>query len=114
MPGAIVTLANQVTCSHGGKGTPTPPVGRVQSLGSVVITIAHQYLITGCGYPAATSGAQPPCATGMLVQGSTRVTSMGTPLAILPDSVGTSKGMPNATFPLLILPAPVPPRVTAI
>lgn len=105
MPGFIITFANNVLCTHGGKAMPFPPAGRVISGGLGVVTLAHQYAIVGCGFPAATSGAQPPCALGQLFSGSKRVLSMGLPIALLPESVASSKGSPNPT-PLIVMPAP--------
>jgi len=105
MPGFVVTFANNVLCTHGGKATPFPPAGRLMIGGLAVVTLAHKYAIVGCGFPAATSGAQPPCVLGQFFTGSTRVLSMGLPLALLPDSVANSKGLPNPT-PLVVMPAP--------
>jgi hypothetical protein len=104
MPGFLVTIANQVLCTHGGKGTPIPPVGRVIASGLGVVTTAHVYLIAGCGFPALTLGVQPPCVAGTLFTGTVRVSTMGIPIAILPASAATSKGLPNPT-PLIFLPA---------
>jgi hypothetical protein len=111
MPGFAVTMANQVFCTHGGKATPMPPVGRVATMGFGLVTLAHSYLIAGCGFPAATLGAQPPCVTGVMTTGSVRVRTMGIPIAILPDTMPTSKGLPNPT-PLIFAPAG-PARVWA-
>jgi hypothetical protein len=47
---------------------------------------------------------QPPCVAGTLFTGTVRVKTMGIPIAILPDSAATSKGLPNPT-PLIFLPA---------
>lgn len=104
MPGFVITFANNVLCTHGGKATPLPPAGRVFSGGLCVVTLAHQYTIVGCGFPAATSGA-PPCVKGQFFNGSKRVLSMGLPLILAPDSVLSSKDLPNPT-PLVVMPAP--------
>jgi hypothetical protein len=80
-------------------------MGRVLVGGVGAFTLAHKYAIVGCGFPAATLGAQPPCVLGQFVQGSKRVLSMSVPLAILPDSLGGSQGLPNPT-PLIVMPAP--------
>src|SRR5262245_15000359 len=86
MPGFVVTFANQVLCTHGGKATPVPPVGRVLASGVGVVTmLQHKYVIVGCSLPVATSGAQPPCVTGVLTSGTVRVIAMGSPIAIIPD-----------------------------
>lgn len=112
--GRVMTFADSVMCSHGGNATPMPPVGRVLVGGSgVVLTNTHKYVIKGCGYPAATSGAQLPCTGGTLVDGTKRVLSMGSPLAILPVSMASSKCTPNPT-PLVPFPlATGLPRVLA-
>jgi hypothetical protein len=105
MPGFIITFATPVMCSHGGQATPVPPIGRVLIMGlGAVLTTVHKYAIVGCGFPAATSGAQPPCVSGTFFSGTLRVTSMGSPLAVVPLSVASSKGLPNPT-PLIVLPA---------
>jgi len=104
MPGFLLTFATPVLCSHGGQGTPMPPSSRVFSMNVPIVTLLHSYVIKGCGYPGATSGAQPPCVTGQFTIGATRVRSMGVALALLPDSVVNSKGLPNPT-PLIIAPS---------
>jgi hypothetical protein len=104
MPGFLVTFANQVMCTHAGKATPGPPVGPVLVQGFGVVTIAHVYAITSCGFPAMTSGGQPPCVVGKVLNGTLKVTSMGLPLVLIPDSAATSKGLPNPT-PLIFAPA---------
>lgn len=107
MPGPLLTMNAVVTCTHAGPATPLPPAGRVSVMGMGVVTLAHTYTITGCGFPAATSGA-PPCVSGKLTSGAVRVKSMGMPVGIVP-SVSTS--VPNAT-PLILAPGQV--RVRAI
>lgn len=104
MPGFLVTMTNQVLCTHGGKGTPLPPVGRVLASGFGVVTLAHVYVIAGCGFPAATLFVQPPCVAGMLSIGALRVRTMGVAIALLPNSAAGSKGLPNPT-PLIFAPA---------
>lgn len=104
MPGFLLTFATPVLCSHGGLGTPQPPSWRVFMMNVPVVTLIHSYVIKGCGFPAATSGAQPPCVTGKFTIGATRIKSMGVPVALLPDSAANSMGLPNAT-PLILAPA---------
>jgi hypothetical protein len=103
MPGFLVTMLTPVLCTHGGKATPVPPVGRVLASGAGVVTLAHKYAIVGCGFPAATLGVQPPCVVGVITNGTLRVRTMGIPIALLPDSVATSKGLPNPT-PMIFMP----------
>jgi hypothetical protein len=105
MPGFVITFANTVLCTHGGYATPIPPVGRVLIMGlGAVLTNVHTYAIVSCGFPAATLGVQPPCVTGRFFGGTIRVRSMGSPLAVLPLSVASSKGLPNPT-PLIVAPS---------
>jgi hypothetical protein len=104
MPGFVLTFATQVLCSHGGLGTPQPPSSRVSMMNVPVVTLLHTYVIAGCLFPAATLGVQPPCASGKLTVGATRIKSMGMPVALLPDSAANSMGLPNAT-PLILAPA---------
>lgn len=106
MPGPLLTVNAIVTCSHAGPATPLPPTSRASVMGIPVVTLAHAYTITGCGFPAATSGA-PPCVSGTLTAGAMRVKSMGLPVAIVPSP---STCVPNGT-PLILAPAQA--RVTA-
>jgi hypothetical protein len=104
MAGFLLTFATPVLCSHGGLGTPQPPASRVFMMNVPVVTFMHSYAIVGCGFPAATLGAQPPCVTGKLTVGATRLRSMGMPVALLPESAGGSMGLPNPT-PLILAPS---------
>lgn len=104
MPGFIVSFANVVMCTHGGQATPVPPAGRVMATGLGVVTLAHSYVVVGCGFPAATLGVQPPCVNGRVLNGTKRVVSMGMPLVLVPDSAAGSMGLPNPT-PLIFAPA---------
>jgi hypothetical protein len=102
MPGPLLTVNAVVTCTHAGPATAMPPTGRVSVMGMAVVTLAHTYTITGCAFPAATSGA-PPCVSGKLTVGALRVKSMGMPVGIVP-SVSTC--IPNAT-PMILTPGQV-------
>src|SRR5471032_2693185 len=102
MPGYIVTIANKANCSHQGVATPAPPVGRVTIMGVSAVTLAHTYTIAGCGYPAATNGAQPPCATAKIAAGSVRVKTLGVAFAVLPlvpPTLCTPTGLPLLVMP---------------
>ena len=103
MPGFLISFLTPALCTHGGKATPVPPAGRVMASGMGLVTQAHVYAITGCAFPAATLGAQPPCVAGMLFAGTMRVRTMGLFIGVLPDSMPTSKGLPNPT-PLIFAP----------
>lgn len=102
MPGYIVTVANKANCTHQGVATPTPPAGRVLIMGAPVVTLAHTYAVVGCGYPAATSGAQPACLTAKITTGTVRVTTLGVALAVLPlvpPTLCTPTGLPLLVMP---------------
>ena len=90
MPGFIALPVNQVLCSHGGTGKPTPVSPRVFILGQPVIPLTAIYSIAGCSLAA--SGSSPPCATGSFTAGTTRVMVAGasglSPAVIVP-SMGT-------------------------
>ena len=96
MPGFVITFANLVVCSHGGKATPTPPVGRVTIAGLGAVTTGHIYFVTGCL-------SSSPCVSGQFTVGATRVRTMGYPLAIVPPPA-PSTSVPNGT-PLVPAPA---------
>jgi hypothetical protein len=103
MPGYIVTIANKANCTHQGVATPAPPTGRVMIMGAAAVTLAHTYAIVGCGYPAATSGAQPACLAAKITAGSLRVTTMGVAFAVLPlapPTLCTPTGLPLLVMPL--------------
>jgi hypothetical protein len=106
MPGAVVTFANTALCAHGGNGIPGPPAGFLMIAGMAAFNLSHQYNIVGCTYPAMTLGAQPPCVLGKIFTGTMRVFTKGLPLAILPDSISSSAGMPNP-MPLNVMPLPL-------
>jgi len=67
----------------------------------MAVITAQQYVIAGCGYPALTLGAQPPCATAKLLELSTMVRSFGQPLALQPLSPPTCipTGLPFVVLP---------------
>jgi hypothetical protein len=81
MPGFVVTTAATVNCTHQGKATAVPSKPSVTIMQMPVVTLVTQHQIAGCQLPSMTSGA-PPCATGMFTSGATKVTSMGSPLAL--------------------------------
>lgn len=103
MPGFVLTVANQVLCSHGGQAKPKPippPLDRVKIMGMSVVTLTTIYVVGGCGLAAAGS---PPCATGSFTMGAMRVKSLGSPIVILPP-MPDSKCIPTGN-PLLPTPA---------
>jgi hypothetical protein len=72
-----------VICSHAGQATPAAPFGRVLLSGQPVVTIASPYVVAGC---ALTGTSAPPCVTGQLLSGATRVLAGGTPVGTLASS----------------------------
>lgn len=80
MPGFVLHLGAQVMCMHLGTATPSPTRPRVVVSGQPAVTLASPYTVAGCPFvPPSGTG---PCVSAMWVQGATRVTSMGQPLAI--------------------------------
>jgi hypothetical protein len=108
MPGPVLTAASTVQCAHLGRGTPSSPNPRITILGVPVVTIATQYAIAACTFPAMTGGNSPPCVSGSFTTASTRVLT-NTGFLLLADSQGTS--LPNGT-PLVVVPSQI--KVNAI
>lgn len=108
MPGPVLTIASSVQCAHLGAGTPAPPNARITIFGTPVVTIATQYVIASCTFPAMTGGNSPPCVSASFTIAATRVLT-DTGFLLLADSQGTS--LPNGT-PLVVVPSQA--NVTAI
>jgi hypothetical protein len=104
MPGPILTSTAQVQCAHGGIATPVTASPKVTIQGQPVVTIATQYTVAGCGFPAMSSGA-PPCVKAQFTTAATKVTSYGQFVLL-----GTSQGitLPNGT-PVIVVPNPKNP-----
>src|SRR5262245_32850261 len=101
MPGPVLTAVSSVQCAHLGKGTPAPVNPRIMIFGQPVVTVATQYAIAGCTFPAMTGGNSPPCVSASFTTVATRVlTNAG--FLLLADSQGTS--LPNGT-PLVVVPS---------
>jgi hypothetical protein len=98
MPGFLLHEGAVVTCAHAGPASPTVPNPRVKVFGMSTVLASVPYKITGCTFPAMTSGASPPCVTAQWTTASLRVKSMGQPLVLI-DSQATC--VPNGT-PLII------------
>jgi hypothetical protein len=69
-----------VLCSHAGRATPQAPSRRVMLSNQPLITIASPYAVSACSLSGTSS---PPCVTGQLMAGATRVVSDGAPVATL-------------------------------
>lgn len=82
MPGTLVHLGATVTCSHGGRATPSAPFPRVLLSGQPVVTQPAPYLVAGCTLPPPTA-ANGPCVTAQWVTGATRVLAGGQPVVLV-------------------------------
>jgi len=107
MPGFLVHVGAQVTCSHAGQAKPTVPNLRVTVSGQPTVLITSPYMIAGCTFPPPPA-ANGPCVSGQFLSGTLRVLSMGQPLVVL-----SSQGpcVPTGT-PLLAIVAQL--RATAM
>jgi len=98
MPGFLVHLNAQVTCSHAGQATPMSVVPNVLVMSQPVVTQPVPYMVAGCALPPPPA-ANGPCVTAQWITAAVRVSSYGVPL-LLQDS--QSICAPSGT-PLLIL-----------
>jgi hypothetical protein len=105
--GFLLDTSSTVLCSHGGQAQATAPNPRVTVAGNPTVLASVPWAIAGC--PFVTPAAVPmPCVTAMFVAGTTRVLSLGQPLAV---STASAVCVPNGT-PLL--PVVVQPRVVGM
>ena len=81
MPGLLVTIQSQVTCTHQGKATTTVPNLRVRVMQQATVLLSSPYTVAGCVFPPPPSG-NGPCVTGSWAMGTTRVKSNNLPLVI--------------------------------
>ena len=88
MPGALVTLPSQITCSHvTGKCLPVTKNTRVFVYGAPVLTITDQFPVAGCLFTV--PGPKPqPCVRILWATGATKVFVNAQP-ALLSASSGT-------------------------
>ena len=98
MPGFLVHVGAQVTCSHAGQAQPTVPNPRVLVSGQPTVFVTAPYVVAGCAFPPPPA-ANGPCVTGQWLSGTVRVLSNGQPLVV---QSSTSLCAPTGT-PLLIL-----------
>jgi hypothetical protein len=83
MPGLLLNMMAQVTCSHAGKVQLVAPNPRVLLNGVPAPLIASPFVVAGCTMPPPPAGNGPDASgTWILVSGTTRVTSMGQPLVV--------------------------------
>lgn len=97
MPGFLVHVGAQVTCSHAGQATPMAPNPRVTVGGQQTVLMTTPYTVAGCTLPPP-PGANGPCVSGQWLSGTTRVTSSGQSLVV---QSSTSTCAPTGT-PLMI------------
>jgi len=107
MPGFLLHVGAQVTCSHGGQAQPTVPVPRVLVSAQPVTTISGPYVVAGCALPPPPV-ANGPCLTAQFITSATRVFALGVPVLLLDSQ---SLCAPSGT-PLLIMQTQT--RVTGI
>jgi hypothetical protein len=94
VPGYLLHQGATVLCMHAGQAQPVVPYPRVKVGGQMVVTQDCQYSVTGCTFPAMSSGA-PPCSMAQWITAATRVRAGGMPV-LLQDSqaVCTPTGTP--------------------
>lgn len=94
----LLTVANSVLCSHGGKASATLPNMRVRAGGEPTVTQPSPYLVAGCPYTPA--GVPMPCISASWLTGTLRVRSTGRPI-LLTGSKGitTPNGVPASILP---------------
>ena len=81
MPGFLLHVGAQVTCSHAGQAQPTAPNPRVTVSGQPTVLISAPYLVAGCAFPPPPA-ANGPCVSAQWLTGTTRVLSNGQPLLV--------------------------------
>lgn len=92
MPGFIVHLGADVTCSHGAPATPTSVIPRVLVSGQPIVTMPIPYVIAGCPQAAIPATF---CATGQWTTAATRVFAQAQPVVLF-DSMSNcaATGLP--------------------
>ena len=98
MPGFLLHVGAQVTCSHAGQAQATVPNPRVTVSGQPTVLQSSPYVVAGCAMPPPPAG-NGPCVTAQWLTGTTRVLSNSQPL-LVQSSQATC--VPTGT-PLLIL-----------
>ncbi len=98
MPGFLLHVGAQVTCSHAGQAQATVPNPRVTVSGQPTVLQTSTYVVAGCTLPPPTA-ANGPCVSAQWLTGTTRVLSNSQPL-LVQSSQATC--VPTGT-PLLIL-----------
>jgi hypothetical protein len=96
MPGFLLHLGANVSCSHFGKATPAIQNPRVLVSNQPTVTMLSPYFVAGCALPSPAGG---PCVSALFTTAATRVTSNGQPLLLFDSQ---SKCVPTGT-PLVIV-----------
>ena len=92
MPGFVVHVGATVICAHAGQAQPLAPNPRVLVGGQPAVTLTSPYAVAGC---ALTGTVNPPCVTGQILTGATRVLAGGAPLVLMDSqSICTPTGTP--------------------
>jgi hypothetical protein len=81
MPGFLLHVGAQVTCSHAGQAQPTAPNPRVTVSGQPTVLMTTPYTVAGCALPPPPNG-NGPCVSAQWLSGTTKVTSNGQPLLV--------------------------------
>lgn len=100
MPGPLLHLGANITCSHAGQATPLAPNPRVLVNGQAVISLTSTYLVAGCTLPAPPA-ANGPCVSAQFITSATRVTASGVPV-LLADSHALCTPTGTPLLPLAI------------
>ena len=79
MPGFLLHVGAQVTCSHAGQAQPTAPNASVTVGGQPTVLQTATYTVAGCALPPPSAG-NGPCVSAQWLTGTTRVLSNGQPL----------------------------------
>jgi len=98
MPGFLLDVSSQVTCSHGGQAQATVPNPRVSVSGVPTVLLSGPYVVAGCALPPPPA-ANGPCVSAQWLTGTTRVLSNSQPLLVQSSQALCA---PTGT-PLLIL-----------
>jgi hypothetical protein len=94
---ALVSMSNELRCSHGGTARAVRPSARVRLGGGWAVTTGEPCTVTACPLPAESGG---PCVSAQWLVGDPRVRLDGVP-AVLIDTGSTCT--PTAT-PLVVMP----------
>lgn len=81
MPGFLLHVGAQVTCSHAGQAQATAPNPQVSVSGQPTVLLSTPYVVAGCGFPPPPA-ANGPCVSAQWLTGTTRVLANGQPLLV--------------------------------